>query len=610
MKVLLIAADGKETDFPALKAFLDQIGIPFDTLIGTQQQLTWDMLSDGASHGYYQGIILTTGNLGYDAGGGNWQSVFDGNEWFALWDYEAKFGVRQLTSYTVPGGWPDTYGLNYVGVQDTTVTPLQVTLTAAGKTMYPYLNTASPITIKNAWTYLGTVISSAVTTPLLVTSKGYPIASITKYADGRQNLTVTTANNPYLIHSLLLSYGNINWVTKEAFLGERHVYLNPQNDDILIDDDIWNTATLTDTTGLTYRMTGADLTALVTWQDKSKSPTTPNGIITEWAFVGQGATVQYGGEGIYNPDTLTPAIVANQGQFRWVNHTYTHQNLDAPLTAAQTFSELTLNNAVAISLTLTNYRTDAFINPDISGLTNPLAQQGLAQFGIKYEISDTSQPGWNNPSPNAGFISSSGVLIIPRRPTNLFYNLDTNARWVSEYNCYYGPTGTCAGGAFRYWPTNLTYQQILGKESDVMLQYLLKWDIDPLMFHQPNTRNLGTAANPRSLQGDLINATLTKYRSMYSLPILNVSQSEIGKRMADRMAYNKSGVTGAISKSTSGQCTMTISTVSQAAIPVTGPVTGVPAGTTTESYGGQTISFVPLSAGQTVPLTLPASACQ
>ena len=112
------------------------------------------------------------------------------------------------------------------------------------------------------------MISPAVTTPLLVTSNGRAISSITTYPDGRQNLTVTAANNPYLIHSLLLSYGNINWVTKGAFLGERHVYLNPQNDDILIDDDIWDTKTLTDTTGLTYRMKGTDLTALVTWQNK------------------------------------------------------------------------------------------------------------------------------------------------------------------------------------------------------------------------------------------------------------------------------------------------------------------------------------------------------
>jgi hypothetical protein len=181
---------------------------------------------------------------------------------------------------------------------------------------------------------------------------------------------------------------------------------------------------------------------------------------------------------------------------------------------------------------------------------------------------------------------------------------------VSEYNCYYGPTGKCAGGAFRYWPTNLTYQQILDKESDVMLQYLLKWDIDPLMFHQANTRNLGTATNPRSLQGDLINATLKKYRSMYNLPILNVSQSEIGRRMADRMAYNSSGVKATLNKSEAGECTMTVSTSQPATIPITGPVTGTPPGTTTEVYGGQTISYVPLAAGGSAPLTLPASACQ
>ena len=232
---------------------------------------------------------------------------------------------------------------------------------------------------------------------------------------------------------------------------------------------------MTDTTGITYRMTGADLTALANWQNGLRSSsTTANGIMTEWAFVGEGAS------GEYNPDTLTSAVLTLQGQFRWVNHTYTHQNLDAPLTAAQTLNELAQNDAVATNqLHLSNYSKDAFINPDISGLYNPEAQQGLATFGIKYEISDTSRPGWNNPSPNAGFYSvyQPSLLIIPRRPTNLFYNLATPAQWVSEYNCYYGPTGTCAGGAWRFWDHNLTYAEILDKESDMMLQYMLKWDI-------------------------------------------------------------------------------------------------------------------------------------
>ena len=324
--------------------------------------------------------------------------------------------------------------------------------------------------------------------------------------------------------------------------------------------------------------------------------------MTEWAFNGEGAS------GIYAKDTLTPAVIKNQGQFRWVNHTYTHLNLDAPVTAAETLAELQQNDVVATGqLRLTNYQKDAFVNPDISGLGNPAAQQGLAQFGIKSQISDTSRPGWNNPSPNAGFYSEFGVLIIPRRPTNLFYNLDTTARWVSEYNCYYGPTGTCAGGAFRYWPTNLTYQQILDKESDVMLQYLLKWDIDPLMFHQANTRNYGGG---KSLMGDLISATLTKYNKLYNLPIVNLSQRDIGIRMANRMVYNSSGVKATLNKSAAGECTMTVSTSQPATIPITGPVTGTPPGTTTEVYSGQTISYVPLAAGGSAPLTLPASACQ
>src|SRR5205823_526219 len=47
MKLLVISADGNETDFPAVVAFLSQLGIPFDTLIATQEALTSSMLWDG-----------------------------------------------------------------------------------------------------------------------------------------------------------------------------------------------------------------------------------------------------------------------------------------------------------------------------------------------------------------------------------------------------------------------------------------------------------------------------------------------------------------------------------------------------------------------------------
>jgi len=599
LQVLVISADGNETDFPAIEAFLGQLGVPFNTLIATQTPLTSGMLWDGAFHGYYSGIILATGNLTYfNSATQQWQSAFNDAQWQTLWQYEALFGIRQVTSYTDPVGYPDTYGLQLVTNQDTTTAPLQASLTAAGQSIYSYLNPTSPVTFRNAWVYLATIQDTANTTPLLQTANGYTIASIHSYPDGRQNLAVTAANNPYLTHSMLLSYGVINWLTKGLFLGERHVQLDTTVDDLFIDDNLWNPPTLSDLCCI-YRITGSDLQALLNWQSRvqSSSPSTA-GVRVEWAFNGQGSE-----PGQYNPDTLTPAVPASQSQFNFINHTYRHANLDN-LSYGQTTRELTSNDNVASQMGFTNYWKDTFVQPDISGLSNPDFQQAAYDFGIRYMISDTSQAGWNNPSPNAGFYSCSrlstpsfcssspGILIIPRHPTNLFYNLATPDQWVSEYNCYYGPQGTCANGAWRFWNHNLSYSEILDVESNFMLSYLLRWDIDPIMFHQTN---VAAYDGVHSLYSDLIDALLAKYNSVYSLPIVDHPEHQLGADMAQRMAYNASGVTASLVPCQS----LTVTTVNPAVIPITGVSSG-PAGTTVEVYGGQSIAYLNLAAGQSV----------
>lgn len=618
MKLLVVAADGNETDYPYIRATLDQLGVPYDVLLSATQPLSAAMLSDGADHGYYQGIILVTGNLGYlNSTTGNWESGFDAAEWATLWAYEAAFGVRQVTSYTYPGGWPDSYGMTYAGYRDTTTQVLTATFTTVGKQVYADLNTSTPVTFTNAWVYLGTVVNTAVTTPLLTTPQGYAIASITRYADGRENLAVTAANNPFLIHSLRTSYGTINWLTKGLFLGYRKAWINPQIDDLLIDSDLWNTTTLTDTSGLTYRMTGTDFTKAIQWQNsiRTKYPLASS-LKLEWAFNGEGAA-----PGTYANDTLTPAVKNNNNQanFTYVNHTYTHLNLDYPTSSGEILTELQQNHQTAASLGFTTtvgsrrYYSDTMVQPDISGLYNELFFNAAKAFGIKYMISDTSRPGWNNPRPNAGFDSTSytplppGMVIIPRRPTNLFYNLSRPVEWVSEYNCFYGPTGTCAGGAFRYWPSNLTYAQILDKESDLWLLYLLKWDIDPLMFHQANVRaypNTAQYPNPspgnKTLLGDLIDATLAKYTRFSKAPIQFITQHDIGVKMAERMAYNTAGVTATVTPCVS----ITLRTTNPARIPITGVAYGAAADR--EVYLGQNISYVSLAAGQSVTVPLPA----
>jgi hypothetical protein len=616
MRLLVVSGNGDEQyDFAsnaacsptpckgAIQTYLDEIGVPYDTLIGSQTDpatLAGKLGLDGTT-GNYAGIILATGNLVY-FDGTSYPSGFTADEWQTLWDYEAKFHVRQVTSFTSPGGAPDTYGLTYVGE---TGNPVQATLTDAGKQVFSYLNPAVTVNITNAYTYLATTTDPSVT-PLLTTADGDVIASTRLYADGRENLEVGSANAPWELHTKLLSYGIVNWLTRGVFLGSRHVTIDPQVDDLLIDSDIWNPATHSDAEGLntslTYRLNGTEFQAIAAWQSaETASNPLLAGLKLEWAFNGEGAfgdppdyTKLDGSGSTYPNDTLTPALVANQGSFCYINHTYQHENVD--FTSYDTSrTEIVQNQQAARALGLGCYSDEKFVQPDISGLTNSNFLQAAWDSGVRYLITDTSQPGWGNPSPNAGFTVGAPdqpILAIPRHPSNLFYNLQTKEEWVDEYNFYFC---TCGGSTvhpeWKIFPEPKTYDQIVDSESNNLLSYLLSWDIDPWMFHQAN---FGRYDGQHSLFTDLLDATLAKYTSLYNLPILGRTESQVGEMMTQRMAYDASGVDATLVPCQS----MTLTVQKDAAIPITGVTAG-----STETYGGQPISTVAVTPGS--PVTIP-----
>ena len=45
---------------------------------------------------------VTTGSLAHPDGSGGFVSALSAAQWQNLWNYEAQFGVRQVTWYTVP----------------------------------------------------------------------------------------------------------------------------------------------------------------------------------------------------------------------------------------------------------------------------------------------------------------------------------------------------------------------------------------------------------------------------------------------------------------------------------------------------------------------------
>lgn len=579
MKILVLSADGNETDLPAITQSLDYMGTPYSVYIATKTPggLTAGMLASGC-HANYQGVILATGLLAYN-NGSQWVSALAQPEWNALWAFEAAFGVRQVSWYTFPtadfGFQAPTQAL------DTSANVISATYTPEAKPIFSYVNLAGTLPIQYAYTYLAQPLADGNTTTLLTDAQGDALAAIHKYPDHRQNLALTVDSNQYLIHSIVLSYGLINWVTKGIFIGERHVYLQSQIDDIFLDDNTWAPATVcgtsVDTTATTYRINGADFHAAATWQKGIESQRTTRFVRLDMAFNGQGST-----QGAYEPDSLTPQVKREQGQFYWTNHTYDHLNLDT-VDYATAQSEILQNDQIAQHLGLRQFSPLAMVTPDISGLTNPQFLQGAYDAGIRYVVSDTSIAGYNNPSPNAGIYNrlQPGILMIPRHPTNLFFNVSTPEEEGAEYNCIY----------HGFWGRNLSYGEILDQESQTLLISLLKGDIDPAMYHQPNLRAYdGT----HSLLGDLLDRTFAKYNNLYSIPIKSLREDIIGQTIAQRMQFAAAGVTASVRLGSS----VTLTAQASATIPVTGLRSQGD-----EYYGGQAISYITLAAGQS--LTLP-----
>src|SRR5579883_1983098 len=532
LKVLVIAADGTEADLPAIEQALNYLGTPYSLYqaLNTPNGLTPDKLANGC-HGYYQGIILTDGLLSY-FNGSSYVSALSQQEWTNLWAYQATMGVRLLSWYTYPTA---DYGYQPVSnVIDTSTTPLTVSLTSAGQAAFSYVTSSVSLPIQNAYTYLASPLTDGSTTPLLVDSSGHALGLVHKTSDGRESLSLTFDSNPNLIHSIVLSYGLINWLTKGLFLGERHIYMSPQVDDLFIDDSEWvpttPCGTNVDNTGFTYRITGNDLQSVLNWQASKRATGVGANLTLTMAFNGFGTE-----PGAYTPDTLTPFAGNNEDQLNWVSHTYDHTNLDS-VSYDTAVAEITQNvQAASDPLGLTHFSPLNMVTPDVSGLTNANFLKAAYDNGIRYLVTDTSRAGYNNPSPNAGIYNSlqPQILMIPRRPNNLFYNVSTPNEWVAEYNCIYQS----------FWGRSLSYQEILDIESQTLVMYMLKGDLDPWMFHQPNLRAYD---GQHTLLGDLLDLVMKKYAQYYNLAVTSPTMDSLGQTVASRMQYNGAGVTASI----------------------------------------------------------------
>jgi hypothetical protein len=569
MRLLIVSSDGTEGSLELIKGALDYMGMPYDVWICTQHpgQLTPDRLANG-SHGFYQGVVLTTNDLAHRVNG-SLASALAQAEWDALTAYEGAFGIRQVTWYTYPDadhGFEDPDAMGPMAGAG-----LDARYTSAGAAVFPYLATSGTLKIHDLYTFLAR--PAAGSTPLLTDGAGHALAAIKTYPNGHQNLALTFDTHAWSDTSWAVAYGALRWAAGRVMLGERRTTFAPQADDLFL-------TTLAYGTQVPVRLGRADMLALDAWfTNRRRRATSANATLA----------MAYNAGGITDPatDQLYATALQLKDRFQWISHTYTHANLDEADYAGTQY-ELATNHQWGLAQGLPGLDPRNLVTPEISGLSNAAAMNAAYDQGVRWVVGDIYKPGLGNPSPNAGLADPANpkILVIPRVTSNMYWDVSTPAELVAEYN---------ARNRAR-WGRDLSYQEILDKESELQLFYLLKGDADPWMFHQANLRAYdGT----HSLFSDLMDRTLDRYDALASAPLQSPPMEQQAARMLARMAYNQAGLTATLVHGTS----IVLHAQQACSVPITG-FNG--AGAT--SYAGDVVTTVPLAAGQTLTLALDGAA--
>jgi hypothetical protein len=392
------------------------------------------------------------------------------------------------------------------------------------------------------------------TTQALLRSGTNVLAAVHTAADGRESLALTFDNNPNLLHSLMLQRGLLDWVTRGVHLGWQKVWLSPQVDDLFLPNNMLDASVEECATNggpnvepgegipcKVLRIEAGDLEAVATWQRTWRAKPQFGGLRLNLAYNGYGVKTE--------DDALLAAAKRLSGEFFWVSHTFGHRHLDcyAPTetgcrgaTATEAIREIEDNRASGDRFGLSVDST-SMVTPQISGLRNEDFLRGAAEAGIRFLVSDTSRAEFVPPIGNTGLPSAvPSVFLIPRRPTAIFYYAADSESGrpgsePDEYNFLFGPAGMFrkADGS-PFYDVDQKYADIIDRESDLTLQYLLRGEVYPLMFHQAN---LWRYREDRTLLTDLLGSVLTKFEAMSRLPVMSVEQTRLGQLLTERMGY-------------------------------------------------------------------------
>jgi hypothetical protein len=632
LRVLLIGATGTEPTFGGWKAALTREGVPFDAKVAdAAAPFTDATFADYASgHAKYQAVILATGDLVHQVAnpGGtvSFPSALADSEWTALAKFEQTFGIRQISDATFPSPVHGLNGPTNTGEQGGNA----AALTAAGLQLFPYLKGPVPIdnpsaTAVDAFGYQATPapqVAPAAFGTLLAGPNGSSYVGIYTHPDGREEMVATVDSNENQLHAQILRHGMLSWVTRGVYLGYQRNYYEMQVDDVFLPDARWSTTlkrslvdgptTAPDETqcapalntpdefiggggvaitppplgpapaGLPacnpIRMTAADVARLVAWQNA-------NGIRLDMVFNGSGSAEFLEDTGLPS-DPLLAAFMASKNSFHWINHTFTHLQLD-PLTQAQLLAEIGDNISWGLQQGLPMDREE-LVTGEHSGLHNAAMPATLDALGVKWIAADNSR----EPTP----YGIGGAVTVPRYPSNVYYNVETQAEQLDEYNYIYlpPPAGKCVSSATNTCRTApATWAEYVDSEAGIMFRHVMGNDPRPHFAHQSNVAGDGVLYT-------VVDELLRRYRLYFGAPLVQLTHKEIGQTIARQAGWAQNLAAGRVSGYLQDGLVHVTTTTT---MPV--PVTGTPQG---DLYGGERSGWFTVAPGQPLVQQAPGAA--
>jgi hypothetical protein len=661
LKVLVITTGDETQDLGLayIKPVLDEMDVPYDVLNAETDDLTAAMLSsspggDGCTAqeegcvGNYNGIILTDSDL---------VPNFTPSEWDILHNYQKDFLVRKA----VLSGWPGTYwdpnppfgiyldyglaysssGADYEG---------QWAVPAAdSKAIFEYVNRNNPLAVTD-FAFAAVPRNDSMgprdgsipsVVPLLNTPSGEALVSVVRFmmpgqaTPVREVLISTITNAWFLTHSQVLAYEFVNWVTQGVFVGGRIVHMAAHLDDLFLNNDLWdpglNMNIPPEISPNAYRLNSEDIINGVNQQIafRAAHPTAGNGFKLDFPFNGAGAVVDPEAATLVAnlTEDLVAAVVANKAHFRFINHTFTHADMDKPPVPANapcdydTFTTLAPikqqitknrvvwgllglpekgnNNRVLVSGNHSGLKdrkcTDlAELHPEMANVqdddvpfpqgANPLFLEAASDVGVDFVASDASQANQAVEKyiteVNDG--SNQDRIMLPRWPTNVFYNVINPEQLVDEYNYIFYERFVNAGQDPCSIPGAICaprdYAEILSAEADTAVRHMLSYKKWPHFFHQSNLAKYNEGGN--TLIFDWLDSVYTAYEQLFTLSVRNYPYYLIGDKTKERLIA-KSAIVQAIWDRTTNQITVS----ADKSVPNL-RVTGVPGG---DFYGGQYI---------------------